>query len=260
MDGLAFHPYADSSGQSPDTPHPNSTTIGLADYDRLMRTLSTAFDNTPQAGLAAAGPLRRVRGRVEDPGREAEGLHRGRAADDEARRRDHAGRLLRARPPARVLPAERRRHPPLPLAGRACACELAVGRLLRGRNAEVEPLRRPRRALAVARRLDRAVRGPRARRHGHQGRVSVTGRPRPWHAGRPLHLHARLCLGAARARRGERRHAPSAHGLRPRGPAGRRLAEGRKLGTGQVRFSLTLSSPVNPGAPQVQESTTVRLG
>ena len=39
MDGLAFHPYADTSGQSPDTPHPNSTTIGLADYDRLIRTL-----------------------------------------------------------------------------------------------------------------------------------------------------------------------------------------------------------------------------
>ena len=31
-------------------PHPNSTTIGLADYDRLMRTLATAFDNSPQAG------------------------------------------------------------------------------------------------------------------------------------------------------------------------------------------------------------------
>ena len=40
MDGLAFHPYADTSGQSPDTPHPNSTTIGLADYDRLVRTLA----------------------------------------------------------------------------------------------------------------------------------------------------------------------------------------------------------------------------
>ncbi len=50
MDGLAFHPYADTSGQSPDTPHPNSTTIGLADYDRLVRTLATAFDTTGQLG------------------------------------------------------------------------------------------------------------------------------------------------------------------------------------------------------------------
>ena len=50
MDGLAFHPYADSSGQSPDTPHPK------LDHDRpgglrpADATLATAFDNTPQAG------------------------------------------------------------------------------------------------------------------------------------------------------------------------------------------------------------------
>ncbi len=50
MDGLAFHPYATTSGQSPDTPHPKATTIGLADYDRLIQTLTTAFDGTPQAG------------------------------------------------------------------------------------------------------------------------------------------------------------------------------------------------------------------
>ena len=50
MDGLAFHPYADSSGQSPGTPHPKSTTIGLADYDRLIQTLAAAFDGSPQSG------------------------------------------------------------------------------------------------------------------------------------------------------------------------------------------------------------------
>ncbi len=50
MDGLAFHPYADSSGQSPDTPHPKSTTIGLADYSRLTTTLGQAFDGTQQLG------------------------------------------------------------------------------------------------------------------------------------------------------------------------------------------------------------------
>jgi len=50
MDGLAFHPYADSSGQSPDTPHPRSTTIGLADYDRLVATLAEAFDGSAQPG------------------------------------------------------------------------------------------------------------------------------------------------------------------------------------------------------------------
>ena len=50
MDGLAFHPYADSSGQPPGTVHTKSTTIGLGDYGRLIQTLATAFDGTPQAG------------------------------------------------------------------------------------------------------------------------------------------------------------------------------------------------------------------
>jgi len=50
MDGLAFHPYADSSAQAPDTPHPTSTTIGLADYDKLIAALGAAFDGTGQTG------------------------------------------------------------------------------------------------------------------------------------------------------------------------------------------------------------------
>ena len=47
--------------------------------------------------LLAADPLRRVRGRVDRPGREGVDLRRRRAGDDEARRRDHAGRVLPAR-------------------------------------------------------------------------------------------------------------------------------------------------------------------
>ena len=51
MDGLAFHPYADTSGQSPDTPRTRSRpTIGLADYDKLVALLAEAFDGTAQAG------------------------------------------------------------------------------------------------------------------------------------------------------------------------------------------------------------------
>ena len=64
MDGLAFHPYADSSGQSPDTPHPKSTTIGLADYSRLTTTLGQAFDGTQQLGSSLPAPVLRVRRRV----------------------------------------------------------------------------------------------------------------------------------------------------------------------------------------------------
>ena len=50
MDGLAFHPYPDNSSQSPDFPHPRSTTIGLADYDKLVALLAEAFDGTGQQG------------------------------------------------------------------------------------------------------------------------------------------------------------------------------------------------------------------
>jgi hypothetical protein len=50
MDGLAFHPYPDNSSQSPDIGHPRTTTIGIADYDKLVRLLGEAFDGTAQPG------------------------------------------------------------------------------------------------------------------------------------------------------------------------------------------------------------------
>jgi len=50
MDGYAHHPYPDNSAQSPDFTHPKSTTIAIADYDKLESLLTTAFDGTAQAG------------------------------------------------------------------------------------------------------------------------------------------------------------------------------------------------------------------
>ncbi len=50
MDGLAIHPYPDNSSQSPDFAHPNSTSIGIADYDKLVGLLASAFDGTAQPG------------------------------------------------------------------------------------------------------------------------------------------------------------------------------------------------------------------
>jgi hypothetical protein len=52
MDGLTIHPYPDNSSQSPDFPHPRSTTIGLADYGKLVSLLGQAFDGTAQPGSA----------------------------------------------------------------------------------------------------------------------------------------------------------------------------------------------------------------
>ncbi len=51
MDAFAFHPYEDNSSVPPDAGlHPNTTTIALADYDKLVGLLTAAFDGTAQLG------------------------------------------------------------------------------------------------------------------------------------------------------------------------------------------------------------------
>jgi hypothetical protein len=50
MDAFAFHPYPENSSTSPNFPHPLSTSIGLADYPKLVQLLGTAFDGTAQKG------------------------------------------------------------------------------------------------------------------------------------------------------------------------------------------------------------------
>jgi hypothetical protein len=51
MDGFAFHPYGENSSVPPTEEHPPpSTSIGLADYDKLVGLLGDAFDGTAQPG------------------------------------------------------------------------------------------------------------------------------------------------------------------------------------------------------------------
>jgi hypothetical protein len=50
MDALSIHPYPENSSTGPDFAHPNSTSIGLADYDKLVAILAQAFDGTAQRG------------------------------------------------------------------------------------------------------------------------------------------------------------------------------------------------------------------
>lgn len=51
MDALSLHPYEDHSSVAPaDGTHPNTTTIALADYDKLVSILGDAFDGTAQPG------------------------------------------------------------------------------------------------------------------------------------------------------------------------------------------------------------------
>src|SRR5215208_4583862 len=50
MDQLAMHPYGDSSSQPPKKSKHPGTTIGLADYAKLVRILGESFDGTGQRG------------------------------------------------------------------------------------------------------------------------------------------------------------------------------------------------------------------
>jgi hypothetical protein len=50
MDIFAIHPYLERSTIAPSTEHPIGTSIGIADYDKLVDLLEEAFDGTAQEG------------------------------------------------------------------------------------------------------------------------------------------------------------------------------------------------------------------
>jgi hypothetical protein len=50
MDAFSLNPFPDNSSVSPATPHPNTTSIGIADYDKLVKLLAESFDGTAQPG------------------------------------------------------------------------------------------------------------------------------------------------------------------------------------------------------------------
>jgi hypothetical protein len=50
MDAFVIHPYPDNSSQPPTVAHPLTTTIGVADYPKLVSLLGEAFDDTAQRG------------------------------------------------------------------------------------------------------------------------------------------------------------------------------------------------------------------
>jgi hypothetical protein len=50
MDAFAIHVYADNSAVPPTVAHPLNTSIGVADYDKLVGLLAAAFDGTAQPG------------------------------------------------------------------------------------------------------------------------------------------------------------------------------------------------------------------
>jgi hypothetical protein len=50
MDWFSIHPYLDRSSLPPTFAHPRTTTISIADYDKLVALLGRAFDGTHQRG------------------------------------------------------------------------------------------------------------------------------------------------------------------------------------------------------------------
>jgi hypothetical protein len=50
MDALSIHVYGESARVPPTLAHPRTTTIGIADYRKLVATLGAAFDGTGQPG------------------------------------------------------------------------------------------------------------------------------------------------------------------------------------------------------------------
>ena len=50
MDIFAIHPYLERSAIAPSTEHPIGTSIGVADFDKLVGLLEEAFDGTAQKG------------------------------------------------------------------------------------------------------------------------------------------------------------------------------------------------------------------
>ena len=257
MDGLAIHPYPDNSSQSPDFPHPRSTSIGLADYEKLV-----APPEPPSTGRRR--PARRCRSCTTSSGssrpsrKEAEPLLGDRARDDEAGGRVEASGGVRSGPPARVLPAERGGNAPLPLARREGAAQLAVGGVLRGRLPEGQPLRGARLTRPNTRRLDCTVRRARARRRLKN--VRFPGQAEFLRGKRDVRFRCTLdCAWEVVATRTTT--GATAARVRGYGRWGRAIVatlRNRKLGRAPVRLTLTVTHPVNPGVPATRKSAVLR--
>ena len=200
MDGLAFHPYADSSGQSPDTPHPNSTTIGLADYDRLIQTLATAFDGSAQAGSALPVLYDEFGVESQIPAGKAKPYTGAEPATtspvDEITQGAYYAQALQlafCQPNVIGILLFHSQDEPRSRAG-SRASTTPTGRRRRASTPSATRSPRPRR-------LDRPLRRARARRHADEGALPDPGRARARRARGAVHLLARLRLGAARAAR-----------------------------------------------------------
>ena len=191
MDGFAFHPYEDNSSIAPvDGTHPNSTTIALADYDKLVALLTAAFGNDAlpiwydEFGVESQIPPAKQSLYTNTEPATTKPVPEATQAD-----------VLPAGGAARVLPAERPRALPLPCGRRARPHRLAVGSLLRRRHAQVEP----RRGGAGIQRLEtghrRALQRPAAHGPSEGARSAAQCSRSPATSTAPTSLSSTACPG-----------------------------------------------------------------
>ena len=183
MDVFDPHVYGDTSALPPSMPHSGSTTITEGDYAKLVALLGKAFDGTAQRGSTLPIVYGEFGVETDDPGAKTGATaapSRAIDASTRRRRRRYYAEAFRLA----LLPAERDRDHGLPRRRRARARRVAVGPVLRGRNAEVvaaarsatqppprgtEPPALPRPESASRRDLDEGRQG-RRRRHGRRRR------------------------------------------------------------------------------------------
>ena len=153
MDAFAFHPYEDNSSViRPCGTHPNSTTIALADYPKLVASLGDAFAGTAQLGYELPIWYDEFGVETADPGRRSSSLHGDGAGDDEAGDRGDPGAATTARRSQLVFCQPNVRGSSSSTRSTRRPVGLAVGPVLRRRHAEVEPRRAVRLAMQQSRR------------------------------------------------------------------------------------------------------------
>ena len=137
-------PTAINSSAAVDLPPNDPDHLALVDQNKLVRLLGKAFDGTAQVGSGL--PILYDEYGIESIVPQEKAVQYAGTEPATTRPVDEcgAGGGLRTGDQARVLPVERRRHPPLPRPGRARPQRLAVGPVLPRRDAEVVARRRPR--------------------------------------------------------------------------------------------------------------------
>jgi hypothetical protein len=259
MDALSFHPYGDTSSDSPDALHPLATTIGLSDYGKLVALLGSAFDGTAQAGSKL--PIL-----YDDFGVETK-VPAAKA------------KLYGGEEPAATKPVDEATQAAFYRRALELAfCQPTVTGLLLGRAQDDAALAAPQSGLRYADGSPKTSLAPvrtalAAARGGSVTRCPGLALPVklrvlrfPFGSGlRAPALSFRVrceldCVYRARlVRVSDGSTTLAANGRAPAGELTRTLLPKRKVAPGRYRLVITISHPVNPGVPLVRESTPFRL-